>query len=761
VIFTQIVEGEALGCARGEVVVCIPLYGAHEYFVECLDSVLKHTSSEVPILVCDDASPDARSAEHLESLAQQADHALRGKRPSHRVFYLRRERTVGFPANVNGAFAAVAPADLVVINSDCVVTEGWLEGLKTAAYSDSRVATATALTNNGSIASLSDRLVDPELPPDMSLKRAAVAVRLGAQRTFPRLPTAIGHCMYVRRSALDLVGDFDVAFTPGYGEEVDFSQRCIRNGLMHVLADDVLVFHHGGKSFGSTDEDHPLKLEHEQLIASRYPYYHEALYTAQQDRASPLARSLATARRALKGLHIAIDARILIGPMTGTQLHVLEVIAAVARTEQVRLTVVVAPDVSPWAMPVLSELPGVELRTLENDARTAPVLECDLVHRPFQVHSPADLVVLARLGERLVITQQDLIGYHNPAYFRSFHEWRRYRGLTRRALASADRVLFFSSHARDDALREDLVEPHRADVVLLGVDHNVLAAEHVPVPPAGSERIPDGAPVMLCLGTDFRHKNRMFALRLLGELKRRHGWDGWLVLAGPRVDLGSSIPEEQRWLAEHPDLAACVLNLTAVTEPEKLWLLERTGLVLYPSVHEGFGLVPFEAADHGIPCVWAPGTSLSELLPDEAAAIVAWDPAATAERVLALLRDDAARERNLAAIREASRGLRWEAAAQRLLELYRLTCELPPTPISVRERDWGLMRGDLSEDAVRLVGPGGALAPEFERPLLALATHPGFGVPLLRAIRAGYWASYRLRRLRNGTDRDQQPELLG
>ena len=104
--------GEAIGAQRGEVVVCIPLYGGHEHFVACLQSVLVHTPAEVPILVCDDASPDRRSEQHVEALAG-------GSR--HRLLYMRRERNVGFPANVNDAFAGAAPADVVVLNSDCVV----------------------------------------------------------------------------------------------------------------------------------------------------------------------------------------------------------------------------------------------------------------------------------------------------------------------------------------------------------------------------------------------------------------------------------------------------------------------------------------------------------------------------------------------------------------------------------------------------------------------------------------------------------------
>ena len=61
-----------------------------------------------------------------------------------------------------------------------------------------------------------------------------------------------------------------------------------------------------------------------------------------------------------------------------------------------------------------------------------------------------------------------------------------------------------------------------------------------------------------------------------------------------------------------------MLDLGAVSEAEKAWLFERSALVLYPSVIEGFGLVPFEAAAHGSPCMWAPVGSLGELLPKSA-----------------------------------------------------------------------------------------------------------------------------------------------
>ena len=369
----------------------------------------------------------------------------------------------------------------------------------------------------------------------------------------------------------------------------------------------------------------------------------------------------------------------------------------------------------------------------------------DVVHRPFQLDNPGDLSFLTSLADRVVITQQDLIGYQNPSYFATRDAWEGYRELTRTGLAVADRVLFFSQHARREALDEELVETERASVVTLGVDHRIASP---PVAPEGMSGLAPDTEVMLCLGNDYRHKNRLFALRMLDELITRHRWEGRLVLAGPHVPHGSSAPEERRMLSARPELAAAVVDLGAVSEAEKAWLLGRAGLVLYPTVYEGFGLVPFEAAAHSVPCMWAAGTSLSELLDDDAAPLVAWDPAASADRALELMRDERERELNVGLIRRAAEPLTWDASAARLLEVYEQTCDAPAAAGGVLFRSGGLINGASTEDAARLMGPGGVLPPDVERPLLALSTHPRIAAPLFGALKLGYRACFRLRRVR-------------
>lgn len=608
------------------------------------------------------------------------------------------------PADVPVVVLGSTPAqgDVVLLDSGCVVAAGWLDGLRDAAAADGAVATASALTHQ-----------DVKVQAGARFDDEAAVARNRSLRLWPRLPAARRPCVYVRRSALELIGEPEaVGLT-----RAELSRRCTEVGLLHVLADDVLVL-------------------------DRRAAPAEPMGAGADTIPTPRAiRAAGRIRRAITGLSAVIDGRILYGPTIGTHVHIVELVAGLARTGKVRLTVIAPDNPSDYAIARLASERGVTLVTYR-EASNAGGAPADVVHRPFQLSNAGDLTFLRTLGDRLILTQQDLIGYRNPSYFPDPDTWGGYRTLTALALATADRIAFFSSHARADAIDEDLVDPTRAVVVRLGVDHGFAPGEQRPSAPAGVEPLASGAEAILCLGTDFRHKNRVFALRVLEQLKDRHGWNGVLVFAGPTVAHGSSREQEAQWLSVHPRLAEAILDIGAVSEAEKAWLFERSALVLYPSIVEGFGLVPFEAAAHNTPCMWAPVTSLSELLPDDVAGIVPWDEKQSADHALALLRDAEARRRSLDAIRTAAEPLTWDATAAELLELYETAADAPARTGTAFDTL------PLGEDAMRLVGPGGELPSDVHRPLLALATHPRIAGPIFSALKVGYNASQRLRRER-------------
>ena len=704
----EVEPGTPLGLSRGDCAVCIPVYGGYALFAECLHAVLRHTPESVLVVVADDAGPDPGPAQLLRELDA-------GGRLEREVVYTRQPVNLGFVGNMNSVMEMTASADIVVLNSDCVVSPGWFECLRDAAYSDTTVATATTLTNNGTILSVPDRnRPSMQLPQDWTLDQAAKAVRAASPRLRPRIPTAIGHCMYIRRTALDLVGHFDMTFSPGYGEEVDFSQRCIARGLCHVAADDVLVWHHGRGSFGARPEILKVQTDHDRIIDSRYPHYAREVEALCNDQFGPLARSIGAARRALLGISVTIDASCLTNAsaVQGTQLHALELIRALHEQRGTRLRVVIPRRCSTEFTDFLHGLLGLE--TMYVDEVRADTERSDIVHRPFQVAYMHELVNLKRLGDRLVITQQDLIAFRNPSYFRSFAEWTDYRQSIRASLALADAAVFFSNHAAHDAVLEGLAERSRVHVVNIGIDHH-FGGGVTPRPPREVERL-TGHPLLVCIGADFHHKNRVFALRVLDEMQRRHGWEGRLALVGPKAWCGSSSSEEAAFLLRNPRVEAATVRLPAVPEDEKLWLMQHASAVLYPTVYEGFGLVPFEAAALGVPCIFAPQASLAEVLPAETALIEPWDEVVTAGRTVEVLTDEGVRRRLIAEVLAAGETYRWRTTAAALVSVYQQALDGPAS--------WRLSP-DLVDPGMtllgrHLVGTDGVLSEDVQHVLWAI-----------------------------------------
>jgi len=223
-------------------------------------------------------------------------------------------------------------------------------------------------------------------------------------------------------------------------------------------------------------------------------------------------------------------------------------------------------------------------------------------------------------------------------------------------------------------------------------------------------------------------------------------------LAGPHVAVGSSGPEEAEFLALHPSIQDVVVDVAAVDEGEKRWLLRSATLMIYPSVHEGFGLVPFESAEAGLACAFASNTSISELLPSKLALIEQWNADATADRLAPYIASTELRAEHVAAVRAAGARFTWRATAERLVDLYWSAVDGPVAELrklaSTSGGALGLGRFSQPVDPMTegLVGQHGVIPPDLRRPLLAIANRPTlrrlvFG-PIRAAYVAGYWLTH-------------------
>ena len=244
--------------------VIIPIYNALDYVKKCIDSVRKNTDlKENRLILIDDKSPDTKVKEYLNQLKAEIS--------SENIIILYNEENLGFVGTVNKGMQ-YSNSDVLLLNSDTEVSENWLERMKKCAYSEKNVATVTALSNNATLASVPVGLQANELPKNMSFDTYAKVVAENSIRRYPQLPTAHGFCMYIRREAIENVGCFDAAtFGKGYGEENDFSYRCMDFGYKHLLCDDVIVYHKESQSFTESKKD--LIENNLKILQKRYPSY--------------------------------------------------------------------------------------------------------------------------------------------------------------------------------------------------------------------------------------------------------------------------------------------------------------------------------------------------------------------------------------------------------------------------------------------------------------------------------------------------------
>jgi GT2 family glycosyltransferase/glycosyltransferase involved in cell wall biosynthesis len=648
-------------------VVVVPVFNAYTDVVECIESLIASTPTDTPILILDDASDDPRIPETLGALAE-----------GNSLAYVRKSSNSGFVSTVNLAFKWCAPRDVVVVNSDIVVPPGWLERLKAAAYSRSTIATATPLSNHGTILSVPHRNKPTSfLPGGMTTVQVDDLIREDSLRLRPIIPTAVGHCTYYKRSALDVVGFFDEVFTPGYGEEVDFSQRAVMVGFSHVAADDLFVFHKGSRSFDSKMQKKRqfLRQSHEKIIRARYPWYNSWVAKTEADARSPLALAIGCARAALLGYRIAIDATPVKGHTTGTELLILELTRSLAKdpNRRVQLTMIVDDRTCPEDLLGVDQL--VDEVITRSDLKKAQLPIFDLIHRPAQIHSMEDLALLRQAACRFVVSYLDCISFANPSYSRTW-EWSQYRTASHLTFSIADGILFITHDAARDAAHQGLLIPaERSCITYVGTNHERLSVEARPL-----DRFSEleALPFILMLGTDFRHKNRVYALRLLRELVTKHKWPGYLVFAGPKVVSGSSVTEEAQEFEVGLELGSRVRDVGEIKEEHKWWLLENAALVLYPSIREGFGLIPFEAAAAGTPVLTTKVDPLQEVLGEEVDYLDTMDPAMGADMVWSYLSDTNLGRRQIAVIKARGSLFMWQKVANRTWDFYQRILRMPP-----------------------------------------------------------------------------------
>jgi glycosyltransferase involved in cell wall biosynthesis len=372
-----------------------------------------------------------------------------------------------------------------------------------------------------------------------------------------------------------------------------------------------------------------------------------------------------TAGSPVRPLEVTVNVRHLAGPRTGIEVYMEELLGALSRGGEVRIT---ALSWSPLglSLPRVSELVAVRRPEMPAGSLKATLWKlwfdqwaCVRAVQgsdPIVFHGMDGFLPRAiRRRDRCVVTVHDLGWQVHPELYAPRLRLM-YGALFPWAVRRADRFIAVSRYTADDLVRRAGVPASKIEVVYHGLDP-VFSADRAR--PAAR----DEPPYVLAVGGVSPRKNT----RRLIEAFRR-----WRERGGERsryrlLITGTSLDQE---FVRDGSLPEGVALLGYVDKAELPGLYAGAAAFLYPGIYEGFGLPIIEAMACGAPVVTSNTGSAPEVAGGAAVIVDPFDVVSIAEG-LECATTPAEAERLRALGRERAESFHWDAAARATVQVYR------------------------------------------------------------------------------------------
>lgn len=251
-----------------------------------------------------------------------------------------------------------------------------------------------------------------------------------------------------------------------------------------------------------------------------------------------------------------------------------------------------------------------------------------------------------------VQTVYDCIDELNEQFFESrLGQWKR------KSIEDADAIICISEHTRQEVLRNYRVDPSSTHVIYLGI-------------PTSSEQLPGNY-----AGYSLNKEENEFHLLFVGNRSGYKNFDSLLeAIASPLMDQqatvlhlvgGGPLTFEERKRIAKSELAIDSVRYEGDLDPIASGWYQRVNALVYPSLHEGFGLPPLEALANGCPVIAADIPVLREILGNAASFFDVQQPCSLPQALL-----EAQREPKHAQWQNLPRSYSWENCARQTLEVY-------------------------------------------------------------------------------------------
>lgn len=245
--------------------------------------------------------------------------------------YHENAQNIGYLHSVNYAYerARGAGVGLVLLNSDVIPFDGFLEEIHRQFALDPMLGVLSARSNNATICNMYTS------PDYFEGKRSLDKYTNDFSRFVQYMPgvsytpVVTGFCFAIKSNLVREFDAFDQIYSPGYEEENDYCLRIGERGYRVGIANHAFLVHLEGRSFGLNPSKQKIKDQNAVLMRERYPYFERLMEEFAQSIDFATFSKISTAIGCSK--QMLVDARVLSNYHNGSNKVILEMLKAMSR----------------------------------------------------------------------------------------------------------------------------------------------------------------------------------------------------------------------------------------------------------------------------------------------------------------------------------------------------------------------------------------------------------------------------------------------
>jgi GT2 family glycosyltransferase len=535
--------------------IIIPVYKDWNSLEQCIDSLIKYTDKSVEIIIINDRSDE------WSDIEEKIKSKIKGL---NNYKYFLNEENLGFVKTCNkGVSLSKEGNDILLLNSDTEVTEGFLEEMFEVLYLSEKHGVVSPRSNKATLLNI------PFNPDNSSLLEPIESFKIFQEikNYLPKysiIPTAVGYCMLIKRVLIENYGLFDEIYGKGYNEENDFVMRLNEFGFSAVSSNYSWVYHHEGRSFGDRKKD--LNAKNQKILLSRYPHYLNSIHNYLESEINPVdyfSGEIVIKKRP-KVLLVSYNFST---NLNGTTLSTLNLVRILLenKSNEYEYYFLVEKDISQFF-----NLGNFQSYLIDNEDINK--YRFDIVFSLSQIISYEQYAILNKLAPRISVLYLDIIALRS---LRLKAKADNFFNICKDVVNYSDQILSISKFSHDDIIQYFNPILELGNNIDNKFDYIYLTGNNMEQVESSTSKTSEE--YILIIGNNYPHKSISVLMKYIQNLNVKF-----------KV-LGSEKPQDSN-IKNIEFIPSGSVEQTYINK-----LISNSLFVIFPSVYEGFGMPIFES----------------------------------------------------------------------------------------------------------------------------------------------------------------------